>query len=587
MLPAAGIALWLLFFVQATLTPILLDDWFQLRYWRDHSYSVAALGEYWFHNYFHYNPRVGDVLLAAIDGSTAAHLILTPLVQIAALVVTFVIAFARWPRRNLRDVQLLLFIQVMIWLVIPIAGILYFYRPFATNYLWAFTLTLALFVPYRLALAGHAMPRRAWLAPVMLVLGWIAGMCNEHTGPTAMVVLAGLVVVAYRRRQLRAWMVSGLVGLYVGYPMLFFAPGQRERYMGMATHATPSRLLADRGLTGCLQIALEFVIEARLGILIFVAAIVRYVVVRRHVLLPRGTARTAAILAVCAGAIVATLFASPMTTDRVLYAPGVLLVAACACIAAHLFDEVSVRRLVVGACAVLFAYHVVQFVGTYAQVKADNDDRLAVLAGARPGTQVTLRPYENDTRSRWQLGDDFTTYPWLAHYVTTELYDLAGVAPSRPTVRYRVARTYDPPLAHPPRVHDIPTYRQWIAGPFARAWTIAQLAVPGHQLERFAIAALGLPLGRPALVAEWTPRGWTTVVGVPFDDLRGHFIRVDRSTIPRRVREMYIAGCGDIARASAIPDGDALLLPVDERICRGAFTAFACEPDRCWVAGWY
>ena len=49
----------------------------------------------------------------------------------------------------------------MIWLVIPIPGIMYFYRPFATNYLWAFTITLALFVPYRLALAGDSAPRAA------------------------------------------------------------------------------------------------------------------------------------------------------------------------------------------------------------------------------------------------------------------------------------------------------------------------------------------------------------------------------------------------------------------------------------------
>jgi len=412
-------------------------------------------------------------------------------------------------------------------------------------------------------------------------------MCNEHTGPAAMVVIALLVWAAHKRRELRAWMVTGLVGLYIGYPMLFFAPGQSERYMGLATRETPGRLLADRGVTGCLEIMLDFVVEARLGIVIVVAAIVRYLVVRRRLRLPAPTVTTASALALAAAAIVATLFASPMTTDRVLYAPGVLLVAACTCIAAHLFDEPSVRRPVVAACELLFAYHVVTFIASYAPLKAENADRIAVLAHARPGTVVTLAPYTHDMRSRWELGDDFTTYPWLAQYVAGELYDLAGVAPAPPTVRYRIARTYEPSLAHPPRIANVPTYRQWIASAFVRARVMAQLALPAHQLKRFAIAALGTTIGRPALVAEWTARGWSYVVGTPEDDLRGHFIRIVAATLPRRTQAMYVAGCGALERELPIPDGDAFLLPVDERVCRGVFTAYACEPDRCWVAGWF
>ena len=37
---AAALALWLLFFVQAVHTPVLLDDWYQLRYWRDHEFGL-------------------------------------------------------------------------------------------------------------------------------------------------------------------------------------------------------------------------------------------------------------------------------------------------------------------------------------------------------------------------------------------------------------------------------------------------------------------------------------------------------------------------------------------------------------------
>src|SRR5262249_24989620 len=80
---AAVLALWLVFFIQALNAPVLLDDWFQLRYWRDHAFTPREILAYGYHNYFHYNPRMGDVWLAIIDGSRALHLIVTPLVQLA------------------------------------------------------------------------------------------------------------------------------------------------------------------------------------------------------------------------------------------------------------------------------------------------------------------------------------------------------------------------------------------------------------------------------------------------------------------------------------------------------------------------
>jgi len=562
----AAAGLWLVFFVQAVHTPVLLDDWFQLRYWRDHAYTPGELWAYGRHNYFHYNPRIGEVFLAIVDGSRAVHLVVTPLVQLAVLPVVFAIAHGRWPRPTRRDLEVLLFIQIMIWLVIPIPGILYFYRPIATNYLWAFTITLALFVPYRLALDPRP---RLWLVPVMLVLGWVAGMCNEHTGPTAMVAMAAFLYTAWRARRLRAWMVAGAVGLYIGYPMLFFAPGQTLRYMGLATRETPVKLLADRGITGCIDIFVDFVHECRLGILMFVAALLGYLIAHvrrgdRVPALPRRAALDVALLAAASIAIVMTLFVSPTTTDRVFYAPGVLLAAACARCAEHLFAERSVRRVVVGACLVLFAYHVVRFIETYVAVKAENDDRIAALHAARPGTIAVVPSYDRARRTRWHLGDDFQIYPWLADYVGGELYDLARVDLDRRQRSPAAHVESTPPLAH------VPTYREWQALPFARRAGIS-------------IRLVGLPFDRrPIFVVD----GPAFVDGHPHDESRGHFIRIARDSLPSAVGSYFIIGCGETHMVMPLFE-DAILLPVDERYCRGEFTALACEATRCWVAGWY
>ena len=584
---SAALALWLLFFVQALLSPVMLDDWFQLRYWRDHELGLGALWSYGHHNYFHYNPRLGDVFLAAIDGSQLLHLIVTPLVQLALVPFVYVIAFARWPRPTLRDLQLLLFIQIMIWMVIPIPGILYFYRPFATNYLWGFTITLALFVPYRLAF-GTDLKRRVWLVPIMFVLGWIAGMCNEHTGPTAMLAIAAFVVIAYQRRRLRAWMVAGMVGLYVGYPMLFFAPGQSVRYSGLATRATPGKLLADRGIIGCLEILADFVRESWLGILLFLGALVVYLLQRlERPVVPRAAKLAAKILTAASLAIVMTLFASPATTDRVLFASGVLLVAAFVIGIERLFVERQVRRFVVGSCLVLAAYHGARFVVTAVARKTENDHRIALLSAAKPGTIAVVPSYEHESRTRWYLGDDFKA-EWLRDYVGGQLFDLAGVEldrPQRRAVARHVARhSYTSPLTTAPSF-DAPTYRGLLARKQLVAAHVATQIPRG--LVRFAVEVVGLAFdarrGRTVTAYEWTPQGETFIDGRPYNSPRGHFIRVDRATIPAGIVATYVTGCGTTTRVTLVDD----LIPVNERECRGPFTAIMCQPQRCWIAGWY
>ena len=322
LLCAVAVALaWLFFFIQAKHTPTLLDDWYQLTWHRHHPLSLASIWEYSHYNYFNFNPRIGDVLLMIINGPRWIHLVLTPFVQMALLPLAFALVFGRWPRLVLRDFALLGVMQVLIWLVIPIPGIVYFYRPFATNYLWAFTIMLALFVPYRLELAREPGKARHWLIPLMLPLGWLAGMGNEHTGPTAMVAMGCLLYAAWRRARLRPWMIAGAIGLYVGYPMLFFAPGQHLRYAGIATKYTPLFLLKERGLDGCFEILLQFVAESQIAIsLVLIAVLVAY---RRGSLeFSRTRLWTMLALIVAGGAMVVTLFASPTVGERLFFAPA-------------------------------------------------------------------------------------------------------------------------------------------------------------------------------------------------------------------------------------------------------------------------
>jgi hypothetical protein len=246
----------------------------------------------------------------------------------------------------------------------------------------------------------------------------------------------------------------------------------------------------------------------------------------------------------------------------------------------------------------LFAFHVSRFVENAVAEKRENDERLAALRSAQPGTVFVMKPYAQIQRSRWRLGDDFVLYPWLAEYVTGELYDLANVdvpgAPGRAWGRLHLERIYDPTLPRhaEPATPPLPTYRQWLGNPAAHFVVGSLLAPVGdHALRSLRIELLGLPFDdpvrRPVNVVAWTSSGFRYVEGVPHDDSNRHVIRVRAATIPPAVDSTYVLGCQQTKRVEPVRDGDTVLLAVDERDCRGPFTAVMCEPHVCWIAGWY
>ena len=119
------------------------------------------------------------------------------------------------------------------------------------------------------------------------------------------------------------------VGLYIGYPMLFFAPGQALRYAGMATEelagapaarARPRRQRGDRA-----RLPRRGADRDRSS---WSSRCSSPRAVARAAALPR--ARLLAIVALIAsgGAMVVTLFASPTVGERLFFAPAVLFVGA-------------------------------------------------------------------------------------------------------------------------------------------------------------------------------------------------------------------------------------------------------------------
>jgi hypothetical protein len=303
-----------------------------------------------------------------------------------------------------------------------------------------------------------------------------------------------------------------------------------------------------------------------------------------------------------------TLFASLYAGERLFFAPGVLLVAALAGLVEHMFADRAVRRLLVGACIVIYSYHAFRFVQTYIAVKAESDDRMAALQAATPETVAYIEPFDHKRRTRWHWGDDFR-YAMMREYVANEVFDLRGIqfvdhlkwAEPSPPQRYVATRIYDPPL--PPDVaakiapvHYTPTFWDWSIVQLRRLLALTPLAdYNGHVLVRYEVTAEDVgfadPRHRTVWVVEWTrDHGFTFVDGHAFDDdLRRPHIRIWDDSMPPAANEFYVIGCGQQRRVEPVPDekhhvGPMLPLTLS---CHGVYTGIACEPDRCWIAGRY
>lgn len=599
-------ALWTLLVAQAWLAFPILDDWIQLGWYKDQPFGLELIWRVARYNHAHFNPRIGDVFLLLVNGPRVVHVVLTPLVQLWLLWVAFVVAFGRWPRRSYADLRALLILQLLIWLVSPLPGVLYFYRPFTTNYVFGFAITLSLIAPFRLAPMRGA--QRAWAVVPMFALGWLAGMSNEHTGPAAIAALLVWSGVALRCRGLRAWMIAGTLGLVVGYGMLLTAPGQAERYAGRAAKFSPLELAVRRGLDGNAEIVGNMLSEAAWAIaLVLVAVLIWQWRARRdaQARLVEGDARRAILgMLAGAGAIVGTLFASPVTIERLLFAPAVLIAGALTAVLAQVCARGSARLRagIAIATVLILGYHAVRFVEVAVAARSEFGRRMARIAATPPGAIARVAPLRT-TRSRWFWGDDFKMAA-VREYVARAIFRLDAIeyderpiwAEPRPDERLVVHRAYEPALAssdrepvlrYAPSFVDAALY-QLHRGRALDGWG----DVEGHALVRYDIdvasSSFRDPARRPLRMLTWQPTGVTFVDGDGYEDANGQpAIRIWRASLPRGWREAYLAGCGETQRIELVPDPDeprALLAPL-VFACRGTYSAAVCDASQCWLAG--
>ncbi|HTL38939.1 MAG TPA: DUF6056 family protein, partial [Kofleriaceae bacterium] len=412
----AVVPMWIVLILCTHWEPVAHDGWGHWSWHRTIGMSFDHLLDFAKGTYVHNNPRLGQVLTLLIYTPGPYHAIVTPIVELSMFYLLAVLVLGRWPSlKRADDALLFATIFAMAALTVPSFGLMLFYRPFTGNYLYGLVINLMLLVPYRFHYANPApkgLTANLWRAPLMLVLGLAAGLCNEHTGPA----LAGLIVLAlvvFYRKDTRsavrriaslAWGIAGLVGLVAGGIALFKAPGQAIRYNGLANeHGTLGRIV-ERGAYAngrIIGVALLYCLPLVLWLGIGLVARWR----SRPPAQPREQAVIQLVLAGLSLSITLTLLASPKQGPR-LYLASVVI--ACAALAGWMLAQCVARwaRAVTAALAtVVLAYMTWRCIPTYRTLGREFRERVAILDAA-PDNSVADIPIYSIHRTRWSVGDD-------------------------------------------------------------------------------------------------------------------------------------------------------------------------------------
>lgn len=352
--------------------------------------------------YLHGNPRWGQLVLVWMFHAPVLGAIVSALVIVGVLVLSMALVRGRWPvPGDPADGWLLIQVLATAIVTTPQVGAVWFYRPNCTNYVYPLLVQLAWLLPYRFLAARAPTAGRHWLALAIIPLGLLAGAGNEHTGiGLAVAALACMYIAWCRDRALPAWTISGVVALVAGHIALLAAPGQHERYRGLANeHGLLGRIEA-RGIAGNVGIALMLLVWTAPMIVVVLA-----IAGRR--LRPLISGRTIAGFSAVAAVMVATCLAAPRVPSRMLVAPATMVALALGVfmleLATHHAKARALHRVSLAIAGTALAVTLAIFIVTGIEGRA----RLRQLETSPRGSVVCVEPYTFAAPTPFSWGDDF------------------------------------------------------------------------------------------------------------------------------------------------------------------------------------
>ncbi|HLL20525.1 MAG TPA: hypothetical protein VK427_00255 [Kofleriaceae bacterium] len=563
------VALLALFGVVSWLSPLGGDDW-DAHVWA----AQRRHADSWLLEFFASHYTLADVVGYVIARSTLVHTLLTPVVALAVVVGTFVLATRRRPRFDRwDDVVGLVLVSALVWIAAPRAGLVYFHRPFVATWLYGTALTIWFLMPVRCGLR----PRGAWLA-LVLFAGLVAATSTRQLGLFAMAAVG----VGIRRtpRADRGWLWLALAAVTVGTAIGFV-----DRFFDFRGYKPSFEL-------SLVALNLPIYEGGELVTLVLGLVMVKLVI---GALWPHhagdaasDTRETLAWLGAWVGYFVFALL-GPRYSEASLFPAAIILVIGAY---PYVMWVMTSRPLRIVVLVLALAVNVVAWsfaLRTYVPLHGEYRDRIAKLAAAPEGSTATVTTYRQIRPTFWALGEDWNEAA-RRQVVATEVYDLQDIELS-PAFRRLES---NPRLAIRLEVEGVtPEQLRAVGAPAAWATTLpaarVQFGAFIQALRRTvkspfsARLAIDLPLdvvrGRPLLVAAYTGRrmAMPKVSRKPPDDESRQAIAVRPALFVAAHPEAYVV-IGDRSKPVTYARGYRVQVLTTER-----HAVVVCDPARCFL----
>ena len=226
-----------IFFYINLISPLAGDTWgIYASNGLDGNKPVLSLLKRYYNGYLHGNPRIGQLALQFAGYGQ----IFTATISITSLLVlfisgTYLVTGKFFQPKKYQDIILLaIFIAVTVDVGRQV-GLVFFYTPFTTNYMFAFALLIVFMAAIRFY-QDRVKPNllNKVKFPLIIFMGFMAGMSNEHTIPPFLGLgFLWLIWEAVSKKKINSTFIFNIIAyfsLLIGYLALYFAPGQNKRY---------------------------------------------------------------------------------------------------------------------------------------------------------------------------------------------------------------------------------------------------------------------------------------------------------------------------------------------------------------------
>jgi len=350
-------------------TPLLMDD-------INYSFSTSVLDalQREYNRYMNYNGRSISNFLVRVFllWPKGIFNIANSLVYTCLTLLIYKIAN---PKKTYH-ISLYLFIVFAIWLYTITFGQVILWLTGSITYSWTAAIILSFLLPYSLYVSDKPVFKNKYI-PIagMLLLGVIAGWCNENTsGGMILIVFLLLIYCRVFKYKIKIWMISGLIGSIIGFLIMILAPGmyKRAQYEGFADDRTLLEIMVTRSEVYTSSLQTDYAVL----VIIFIILITMQIYLQKD---PKRTCISLIFFIASIATIYALMFSPKVAATRPMIGPTVFMIIACAsCFAGLSFSKTSLRIASISFICIL----AFQFGTTYLLALGDIG-RTSVVANRR------------------------------------------------------------------------------------------------------------------------------------------------------------------------------------------------------------